>query len=615
MAKTTLKSKKLKNDSEIKFVFVSAAFITLFINPKLTDPFNAPKMYLLLICSVILSGHIFFAQSTVLSFFPREMISKVTYIFVLVILIQGIGTDLKYAAIFGENQRQLGVLTYIGFSLFLIATFKFFRYEHKKLFQLTILFLGLFYVIYGIIQYSGNDPFNWINQYNPIIGTLGNPNFTAALMSIIVTLLFSFIFDKEINNSHKIIFSITSFMLILVIYLSDARQGILSAMAGIGVFLLLKIIKVNFKIGILSLFALCMIAFFVVAGILQTGPLEKYLYKSSVTLRGYYWRTGFEMFQNNFWSGVGIERFGANFRRYVDPNFPLNYGYELITNNAHNVPIQMFATGGIFLGISYLAIIVICVFYGLSGFKKLNGSQLNLLIGIFSAWIAFQVQSIVSIDNIGLTIWGWILTGAVVGISKYSTTHEELAVGLSSNSLKKKADLTSFKPVFTGAFLILTLITTARLTQSESVMFSNKSNFSQTTQNNQSKIQGDLEFIINDPFSQPYYKIESADSLYMLGLRDIAIESARKVVAIDPINPTYIGVLATMYEASGGYNNAIKQRINLINVDPNNAKNYLQLLRLYKQIGDVNNASLMLGKIISLTPNSEIAKLAKSEIQ
>ena len=146
-------------------------------------------------------------------------------------------------------------------------------------------------------------------------------------------------------------------------------------------------------------------------------------------------------------------------------------------------------------------------------------------------------------------------------------------------------------------------------------MFSNKSNFSQTTQNNQSKIQGDLEFIINDPFSQPYYKIESADSLYMLGLRDLAIESAKKVVAIDPINPTYIGVLATMYEASGEYNNAIKQRINLINVDPNNAKNYLQLLRLYKQIGDVNNASLMLGKIISLTPNSEIAKLAESEIQ
>ena len=70
-----------------------------------------------------------------------------------------------------------------------------------------------------------------------------------------------------------------------------------------------------------------------------------------------------------------------------------------------------------------------------------------------------------------------------------------------------------------------------------------------------------------------------------------------------------------MYETSGEYNNAIKQRINLINVDPNNAKNYLQLLRLYKQIGDVNNASLMLGKIISLTPNSEIAKLAKSEIQ
>ena len=615
MAKTALKSKKLKNYSEIKFLFVSAAFITLLINPKLTDPFNAPKMYSLLICSVILFGHLFFAQNTGLSFFPKELISKVTYIFVIVIIFQGIRTDFKYAAIFGENQRQLGVLTYISFSVYLLATFKFFRYEHKKFFQLVIFFLGFFYATYGIIQYSGNDPFNWINQYNPIIGTLGNPNFTAAFMSILVTLLFSFSFDKELNNLNKMIFSSTFLMLIFVIYLSDARQGILSVMAGIGTFLLLKTLKVNLKLGIVSLFALCMGAFFVVAGILQIGPLEKYLYKSSVTLRGYYWRSGLEMFQNNFWSGVGIERFGANFRSYVDPNFPLNYGYELITNNAHNVPIQMFATGGLFLGISYLAMIVTCVFYALSGFKKLNGGQLNLLIGVFSAWIAFQVQSIVSIDNIGLTIWGWILAGAVVGISKNTTAHEELAVNLSSNPSRKKKNLSSFKPVFKGFFLILTLIIVARLTQSESVMFSNKSNFSQTTQNNQSKIQGDLEFIINDPFSQPYYKIESADSLYMLGLRDLAIENAKKVVAIDPINPTYIGVLATMYEASGEYNNAIKQRINLTNFDPNNAKNYLQLLRLYKKIGDINNATLMQGKIISLVPNSEIAKLANSEIQ
>jgi hypothetical protein len=38
-----------------------------------------------------------------------------------------------------------------------------------------------------------------------------------------------------------------------------------------------------------------------------------------------------------------------------------------------------------------------------------------LFIGLAAGWISFQAQSIISINQIGLGIWGWVLSGAIIG--------------------------------------------------------------------------------------------------------------------------------------------------------------------------------------------------------
>jgi O-antigen ligase len=613
MVKRTVKKVKQKNYSAIKWVFFSAALVTLIINPKLNDPFNAPKLYILMLSGVVVSGYLLFGKNDLTS--PKSLLTPLVFIFILIMGIQTLLTDLKYTAIFGEAQRQLGFITYLGFAVFMLATFKFFRYEMKKYLYISVFVLGLFYIVYGLLQYTGNDPFDWINQYNPIIGTLGNPNYTAAFMAMLVTLCFGFMFDRDLSNKIRTLALFTTGALIVIIYLSNARQGLLSVLAGIGCYVTIKIYKKNTKLGLFSLTGLFIGTIFVAAGILQSGPLQKYLYKGSVSLRGHYWRTGLEMLRENFFTGVGIDRYGANFRRYEEASFPLNYGYELISNNAHNVPIQMFATGGFLLGLSYLSLIFVVLYYAFKGFKYLQGGKFNLLNGVFSAWIAFQIQSIVSIDNIGLTIWGWILGGTVVALSTEidSNSINENNKKIITNS-KKNSDF-SIRPIFTGILLIFTIILIAKLTQSESVMFKNKTNMNQMNSNGGSTLQSDLSFILDDPFAQPYYKIEAADAFYILNIKDLAISSAKRVVEIDPINPTYLSVLATMQETAANFSEAIKIRITLSEYDPYNVKNYLQLVKLYKQVGDSPSAVKMRDKIIALAPNSETAELAKIEIQ
>lgn len=615
MAKQITSKKAHKEHFEIKWIFSTAILITLFINPKLTDPFNAPKMYLLMLSSVVIASFLIFQPRNRTHLMPKGVLTPILTIFIGILAIQVIFTDIKYTAIFGDNLRQLGFITYFGFAIFMLSAAKFFKFEARQLFYRSIFVLSVFYIVYGTIQYTGNDPFNWINQYNPIIGTLGNPNYSSALMAILATLCFSFFFDKDSKKANRTLFISLFFLLVIVIYLTDASQGMLTMLTGVGLFSAIKLFKLRPGFGIASFVILIVGASFSLAGILQSGPLERFLYKPSVTLRGYYWRAGLEMLQNNFFTGVGIERYGANFRQSVNPEFPINFGYELMSNNAHNVPIQLFATGGIFLGSAYLAILFLVMFYALLGVHKLSGTKLNLLIGIFAAWVAYQLQSLVSIDNIGLTIWGWILGGSIVGLVTTSINIKHAQTIKNSSYSAQRKPIVSAQPLITGVLVLASLILVLKLTQSESLMFKNRNQFNQVSTQGQGTLQTDLNLVINDPLAQPYYKIESSDIIYMLGDSKSAIDAVERIVEQDPVNSTYLGVLATMYEQSSRFNEAINQRVILSKYDPNNAQNYLQLLKLYKQIGDSQNAIKMRDKIIILAPNSETASLAKSEIQ
>jgi O-antigen ligase len=615
MVKQGVVKKAGKGFSEVKWIFTFAVLITLFINPKLTDPFNAPKMYLLILSSVVVFSFLIFQKKITPIAKSEKTINSFLYLFLTIFAIQVLFTDIKYAAIFGDNLRQIGFLTYLGFVIFMLATIKFFEYEARTIFYNSIIILSAFYVVYGIVQYSGNDPFNWVNQYNPIIGTLGNPNYTAALMAVLATLCFSIFFDQELKSAKRILFAAVSILLAIVVYLTDASQGLLSMAAGVGLFVTVKLFKFKPMLGLASLIVLITGATVALAGILQSGPLERFLYKPSVSLRGYYWHSGLEMLQKNWLTGVGIERFGAHFRQNVDPEFPIKFGYELMTTNAHNVPIQLFATGGIFLGLAYLVILSLVLLYAVIGIYKLSGNRLNLLVGMFAAWVAYQLQSLVSIDNIGLTIWGWVLGGGIIGLVTSSIYVENTSLRGDSIRIVRKKLGSNLQPLVTGVILIFSLVLVLRLTQSESVMFKNKAQFNQVSTQGQDTLYAGLTLVINDPLAQPFYKIDAADMFFRMGDSQAAIVSAEKVVKQDPINPTYLGVLATMYEAASRFNEAINQRLTLSKYDPNNAKNYLQLIKLYKQVGDITKATQILNKIVSLTPSSEVADLARRELQ
>ena len=69
---------------------------------------------------------------------------------------------------------------------------------------------------------------------------------------------------------------------------------------------------------------------------------------------------------------------------------------------------------------------------------KNSGSFDFLPIGLFVGWICYLVQAAISIDQIGLGIYGWVLPGLLIALSKLPKIHEDEVVP-SKRKLEKKS--------------------------------------------------------------------------------------------------------------------------------------------------------------------------------
>jgi len=521
-------------------------------------------------------------------------------------------TDVKYTAIFGEVQRRIGLITYLFFTIYLFASSKFIRYSSiSKLFYANA-FLATGFVIYGYIQTTGNDFVQWDNPYNSIILTLGNPNFASALMAIFAVLCLT----AAVNNQTKISFKLINILLALCllheIYLSNSRQGIVAFLLAFSVLFTVGCFNRNKKLGALALTVSMFAGLMAVLGMLQIGFLTEFLYKGSVSIRGFYWRAGFEMFQSKPFTGIGLDRYGSYFKEFREVEYPLRYGFDITSTNAHSVPIQMFATGGILVGLSYLILIIYIFYRGLVALRKYTGNQRLTVAGIFSAWLAFQAQSIISIDNIGLTIWGWILGGIVIGLSNFESN-----LGQQSSSIYTKTKNHKFllsQPLISGLFTLVAVLLVSVLYRGEIITMEVKKRFNVNSSTQSSDFFQQINTAFETPLIEPYYKLRLVDILATTQYLDLAIDQIQVLNEADPRNLDILKVYANLLEFSKSFDQAVELRKQIAIYDPWDATNYLNLGRDYKAKGDWTSMEAMRSKIISFAPQTNEAKLANSEL-
>lgn len=589
-------------------VFVTLGFWTTF-----QDPFNPVKLALILIIAAWLTGHLIAKRKRIFMSSPRFKLFVFVSCFLFTLLFAAFMTDNKRVAFIGDNQRNNGFLLYLGLSVILLAAAVVIQFKNIiRLFQVTV-FMGALLSFYGLFQINGVDIVQWNNPYNKVIATLGNPNFAAAVMAVVATISFGPIFNGSFNKKFRIWSLFICLVSLIAIYLSDARQGLLGIALGFGVYLSVLIHGRSKLFGFSFMAAGLILMLFSILGMLQIGPLTNLLYKGSVTVRGFYWRAGIEMFRDYPIFGVGVDSYGSFFKQYREVGYLLNYGFEITSTNAHNVPIQMFATGGLLVGVSYLILNLFVLWRAIIGLRATQGNQRLVVASIFSGWLVYQATSFISIDSPGIAVWGWLLAGCLVGLS---VTETEDTTSTQKHRTKsqhqKSSDL--MQPVLSYSLFVIALFFALILFRGETNMFHTRLVYNPQDPANRIYLKESATKTINSLWINPIYKITSASYLVNSGFTEEGIIELEKISSTNERYDDALFLLAIYYTQLNQFDLAIEKRKTIASLDPWNASNYLKLGELYKSVGNLEKMKEMRYKILSFAPDTPEGQSANTNL-
>ena len=388
---------------------------TLLVTPLWSlDPINPIKMLVVVPVGFMCLGLILANRNSVGWGKYKILLGLIATFIVWQVLVVLISGGEIYQQIFGSQGRNTGLITYLAFSLIFVGSIIASSPTVIKQLILVVFLVGSASLAYGVVQALGGDPFDRVTANSPVIGFLGNPNFQSSLLGVFGAIVSGQFFAKGLKVKSKTLIGAYFLVTLYVIKETNSQQGFLVLALGIGVVVGLYLLQLNRNLGI-AYGLLSVVAFFaVLIGILNKGPLASILYKDSVSYRGDYWRAGWKMTFDHPIFGVGIDSYGDWYRRSRTLEATLRRGPEVTSNAAHNVYLDISSYGGFPLLIIYMALMVLVV---VSAFKVLKRStSFNpVFVGVFGGWVAFQAQSIISINQIGLAIWGWVLSGLIIG--------------------------------------------------------------------------------------------------------------------------------------------------------------------------------------------------------
>ena len=441
-------------NTKARILFNGAPLTTLFVTTQgVTDPVNVTKLALAgTIGFAVLAAFLFYGLKS--SLVGRKALYINAVLFVLTSAFAVVNSNAPFTQNFyGSYGRNTGFLAYFILLAITLATSTLGRAGNYKKLVYGLQVAGVVNVLYCGWVIAFGDFLSWNNTYGNILGTLGNPDFISAFLGIFIVATVAMVFESKTSWKYRAAGIVVSAAAFYEVIDSHAIQGLVVTLGGlviVGFFL----VRSHFKslaptlVYTLLAFAGGITAIF---GALQKGPFS-FVYKTSVSLRGEYWQAGMWMGNKHPLTGIGMDSFGDWYRRARSVEAAtILPGPNTVTNAAHNVVLDFFAYGGWPLLLTYVAFLVIA---GVSALKviKRQKSYDATFVAIFAGWVCYETQSIISINQIGLAIWGWIFTGALIGYEIITREGVETAQSVSKGrgrNAKKSGD--TFSPILVAS--------------------------------------------------------------------------------------------------------------------------------------------------------------------
>jgi O-antigen ligase len=406
----------IKNEQLVKYSYWLLVCVTLAVTPNLSfDPINAPKYFILVLGTSIL----LLLQFNVLKTEPKRKLNLAFWlilVFISSLFISLFSSHAPYqTSLFGVSGRNTGVITYICLAFLMYI---FYYNSNSNLMEKTVsalTHLGLILSIYGIMQANDLEIFPYGTSYgSSVFGTFGNSNFLSGFLGIAGSAAGILLLDINQKKSRRAYYFLTLVSCVLTIWLSDSQQGLLSLAAGVGIgFVLLLYSKRNYLLALSGIFVYISAGVLAISSIFEKGPFTNLIYQSSLGIRREYWYAALQVIKNHPITGIGFDNFGSYYRQNRSLEMAVK-NPDVVTDSPHNIFLDLAAGGGIFTLIAYLSLLALALYsvYKVCIEKKSNDIVFNSLV---AALCAYLVQGSISINNLGLAIWGWVIPGLIIG--------------------------------------------------------------------------------------------------------------------------------------------------------------------------------------------------------
>ncbi len=558
-------------------ILFGGAITTLAMWTQLEDPINLPKMFILVLSGAAVLGLVLPALFTFrkLAIKNQKVGLILIGLFSIGLLVSAGATDVKYTAIFGEYHRNNGALSYLAMLVLMLGSAIAFNLKSSSKFFISFAFTGIIVAVYGTLQAMGLDPVSWVIQYNPIVTTLGNPNFTSGFLGLSgIALLMSILISK--NNNLKALYVAGLLLDVFILFKSGSIQGVMGLAIGASVIVVTKFWITNVRHGKIAAITVILLSAPIFLALMNIGPLASKIYQGTLMNRFDYWSAALSMFRDHPIFGVGIDRFGEYYREYALQNQVVQ---GQITDNAHSIYLQLLATGGLVTFIPYLLLVAFITFIGISALLKSTDQEKLFISGVLGIWLATIAINLVTVDSLGVGVWFWITGGVLISIS---SPHLNIKIDVKTKSKTTTEEFPSGYLAAAILSILALMILIPQVNKSQTLLGLKKTLPGLSSQEYVAKVIDAF-----DPAeSSTQFLIQLAD----LAFRQGAIVDGLKMV--DRINEvdqrSYYGnyYAAVVYESTEKKSEAIKYRERLKELDPWNNSSLIELIKDYLSVGN-----------------------------
>ena len=412
---------------------------------------NLPKLVLLSILGFLAGG---FAFARVDFFKQRKarVFVALTFLFLLQLFLVFVFDNRDFAfKFYGTSNRNTGTLAYIALALLMLASAVSASRKVLQRYSVSLVAVGSILSFYGVLQSRGIDFYEFNNIYSTnVFGTFGNPNFQSAFMGITGTVALTWVCFSRANFFIR--FGLILFVGLVLFNISrSSEQGYLTLLAGFTsaavIFLLSKKQRI---MGYSVLGFGGMGGLLILLGIFNKGPVAELVYNSTLQARSFYWEAAVRMMIDHPLLGVGMDGFGDWYRRSRTQEIA-NFNAGITADTAHNIPLDIGSGGGIPLLLVYLAFVALALLSIVKMLKRTTSFDL-VFTSIAAAWFAYQAQSLISINQIGIGIWGWSLTGLLIGYELQTGEPTSSAQNKTKSKTIRKERISAIAVVFSFIF-------------------------------------------------------------------------------------------------------------------------------------------------------------------